>query len=384
MSPNPAWRSGARRRSTAAVPLALACLAVLLSGLATVRGEPVATPSELADRVASAVDRFIVPGYQGLAAAADRLEQSTGAWCGSGEAAASADVKAAFRDTVLAFARIEMVRFGPASRDNRIQRLALWPDQRGVVRRQVQRALAAPDQSLWSKDAIAGQSAAIQGLPALELLLYPSANTETTAAAAHRCRFAAAVAGHVSELARRIVAEWTAADGWRAAMLAPTPTSAAYHSHEEAAADAVRALLTGLQIVREQEILPRLKAIESSKPASGLPFERSQLSIPYLLAGLAGARDLQSALGLEDIAARVGAKDTDKAWMQQYLTNAYGVLEADARLAAPNGAGGEALQSDAKALRQAAFYANGLRQVIGREIAPAAGILIGFNELDGD
>lgn len=356
----------------------------MLSFVGPVRGEPVATTGELAEMVTAAVDRFIVPGYEALAAAAHRLEQATGAWCASGEASAPTEVKAAFRDTVLAFARVEMVRFGPAGRDNRGQRLALWPDPRGVVRRQVQRALAAPDQSLWSKDAIAGQSAAIQGLPALELLIYPLARTETAADAGHRCRLAAAIAGHVAEVTRRIRSEWTAVDGWRATMLAPAAENAAYHSQQEAAADVVRALLTGLQIVREQEIVPRLKAIEGARPASGLPFERSGLSLDYMLAGLAGARDLQSQLRLEDVAARVGAKDAEKAWMRQYLANAYGVLETDARLAGATGPIGKTEQGDAKALRQAAFYANGLRQVIGREIAPAAGILIGFNELDGD
>ncbi|MEW5964071.1 MAG: imelysin family protein [Pseudomonadota bacterium] len=379
MSRGTAWQ-----RLAGALPLALVCLATMLSGLGPARGEPVTSASELAEFVVAAVDRFIVPGYEALAAATDRLEQATGAWCASGEAAAPAAVKAAFRDSVLAFARVEMVRFGPAGRDTRTQRLALWPDQRGVVRRQVQRALATPDRALWSKEAIAIQSAAIQGLPALELLIYPLARTESAAEATHRCRLAAAVAGYVAELARRIRSEWTTADGWRSVMLAAAPDNPVYHSHQEVAADLVRALLTGLQIVREQEIMPRLKAIESAKPASGLPFERSGLSIDYLLAGLAGVRDLQAALALEEVAARLGAREADKAWMRQWLASAYGVLETDAHLAEPKSKAGDKWLADAKALRQAAFYANGLRQLIGREIAPAAGLLIGFNELDGD
>jgi hypothetical protein len=70
--------------------------------------------------------------------------------------------------------------------------------------------------------------------------------------------------------------------------------------------------------------------------------------------------------------------------MTQWLANAYGVLETDAHRAEPRSAPGTKMLGDVKALRQAAFYSNGLRQVIGREIAPAAGLLIGFNELDGD
>jgi hypothetical protein len=35
-------------------------------------------------------------------------------------------------------------------------------------------------------------------------------------------------------------------------------------------------------------------------------------------------------------------------------------------------------------VRQMRFHLNGLRQMIGRELAPAAELSIGFNELDGD
>lgn len=384
MTRRPTRRKPVPGRLTGAIAIALVSVWSAMSAPGVARSEPVIAPSELTQMIVGGVDQFIVPGYDALASATDRLEQATVTWCRTGEVGAPAAVREAFRDSVLAFSRVEMVRFGPAGRDTRTQRLALWPDQRGVVRRQVQRVLTTAGQELWTKEAIAGQSAAIQGLPALELLVYPLARTESAAEATHRCRTAAAVAGHVAELARRIRTEWTAADGWRAAMLAPSPENAAYHSHQEAATDLVRALLTGLGIVREQEIMPRLKAIENGKPASGLPFERSGLSIDYLLAGLAGARDLQAALRLDLVAARLAARSSEKAWMTQWLANAYGVLETDAHRAEPRSAPGTKMLGDVKALRQAAFYSNGLRQVIGREIAPAAGLLIGFNELDGD
>ena len=356
----------------------------LLVAPATARSDPVTSDSELAEMVANTIDRRIVPGYEALAAKAGDLARATAAWCATKAQAAPSEVLQAFRESVLALARIEMFRFGPAGRDSRLQRIALWPDPRGVVRRQTQRLLAKPDPGLWSSEAIAAQSAAVQGLPALELLLYPSAGSPGADQIEHRCRLAAAIAGNVAALAATITAEWTAPDGWRAAMVAPSASSLSYHSQQEAAADLVRALLTGLQIVREQEIMPWLKAVEASRTSAGLPFERSGLAKDYLVAGIQSLRELKVTLRLEEVAARVGAREPDKRWMQEWMASAVETLEGNAAVFAGPSAGAPETRPDIKPLRQAAFFSNGLRQIIGRELAPAAGLLIGFNELDGD
>jgi predicted lipoprotein len=360
--------------------LAICCLGALL-GAAPAGGEPVVTSRALAEISAAVIDRHIVPSYSALGSAADRLKGLTRSWCDANAASPPGAVLDAYRETVLAFARIEMVRFGPASRESRSQRIAFWPDTRGVVRRQIQRALASGDSKLASREVIATQSAAIQGLPALELLLFPPAGEAPTG---HRCQLAAAVAANVADLADDITREWTMPGGWRDVMLSPAADNPSYHSHEEAAAALVRALLTALQIIREQELTPRLKAAESSRAAAGLPFERSGLSIDYLLAGIHAARELHAALHLDEVASRLSAVDPERTWMVQWMTNAYEVLERNARSLTPHSAAVTGDGEARKALHQAAFYANGLRQLIGRQLAPAAGLLIGFNELDGD
>ena len=38
----------------------------------------------------------------------------------------------------------------------------------------------------------------------------------------------------------------------------------------------------------------------------------------------------------------------------------------------------------ARELRMVRFHVEGIRKLVGREIAPLAGLTIGFNELDGD
>ena len=377
---------GGGRSALVAVAAALVWLVAPGPAAAPARAEAAATDRELAAFVRAAVELHVVPGYAMLGAAARQLERTISVWCETRQSATPVEVQRAFRGTALALARIEMIRFGPASRDSRLQRIALWPDPRGVVRRQTQRILAEGDRALWNREAIGAQSAAVQGLPALELLLYPAPDAAgSESATEHRCRLAYAIAGNVAGLVGQIATEWTEAEGWRAAMLAPSPAATApYHTTQEAAAELVRALLTGLQIVREQEIMPWLKAVEASRRSAGLPFERSGLSKDYLLSGIDALRQLKLLLGLDEVAARLAVHEPDKDWMRGWMASAIESLQTSAALFEPPSSGDPEGRPDIKALRQAAFYSNGLRQIIGRELAPAAGLLIGFNELDGD
>lgn len=353
-------------------------------GATLASAEPLTRSSELTEMVTAAIDQHILPGYAALTASTARLRGAVDAWCAEGGSTPPPPVLAAFRAAVLSWARMEMIRFGPASHDNRVQKIAFWPDPRGVVRRQTTQALASGAAAPATREAIAAQSAAIQGLPALEIVLSAAQADKVGGDHQARCRLAAAIAANVDELSRQIADGWSGPDGWRQRMLSPGPANAAYKSNVEAASEITRSLLTGLQIVREQEIVPWLKSAEASRATAGLPYERSKLSKEYLLAGLESIHALQSALRLEEVAHRLGIREPDKSWMERWMTSAYEVLLSDGQtFVMPSTAATEA-RPDIKALRQAAFYANGLKQMIGREIAPAAGLLIGFNELDGD
>jgi len=360
-----------------------ACLCALFVGQAAAHGAAVIDPAELAGRAAAAVDQHIVPAYVALASSTRRLHEETQDWCRDAVPTPPRAVLDAFRTAALDWARIEMIRFGPASQNNRLQRIAFWPDPRGVVRRQAGRALTSADETLATPGAIAAQSAAVQGLPALEIVLYADPAIVADKAA-YRCRLASAIAGNVANLAQEIADGWRKADGWRQRMLAPGPENPAYRSDAEAVSELVRSLLTGLQIVRDQEILPRLKAVEASRTVAALPFVRSDLSKDYLLAGIGSLRALQEALRLDEVAARLGESEPDKNWMKAWIASAQDVLVRDAAAFEPLSTAAPEGRADIKALRQAAFFSNGLRQIIGRELAPAAGLLIGFNELDGD
>lgn len=330
------------------------------------------------------IDQHILPRLESFAGKASELSAAVHRWCEDGRPGTPDRVHQAFEDAVVSWAGAEIIRFGPARKQDRLVRIAFWPDRRGVVRRQTRRALAAGDPKLLSTEEIAEQSVALQGLPTLELLLYPAATQESEETARYRCRLAEAIAGNVAKLADGLHADWMGPDGWRAMMLSAGPENAVYKSDAEAAAEIVKSLLAALQIIRQNEILPWQETVEAGKRWAGLPFEHSGLSKRYLRAGVESARSLHRALQLDAFAESLGKSDPDKAWMQSWLQNAYRYFERELAgfdLPAIMQAAGK---TDASHIRRAKFYVNGLVQIIGREIAPAAKLFLGFNELDGD
>lgn len=337
--------------------------------------------------VVSAVDNTIVPAYQFFADASAKATDAVAQWCDTPSPATLQAARTAFTGSIHAWARIEHIRFGPARTDNRWQRIAFLPDPRGVVRRQVAKTLAEHPQNLLNAQAIGEQSAALQGLPAVEILLFSLPQDEVPEALAYRCRLAQAISAHVAMLARNMADDWTVPGGWRQRMVSAGPHNKDYQSPNEAASELVRTLLTGLLIVREEMFLPWLKAAEAKKPWAGLPFERSGRARDIVSTALHALDNFHRALHLDRVVEDMGNKDQRKAWLKNWMRAAFVSLERDAAaIVLPSSDALEAAGSEEnlKALRRARFSINGLRQIIGREIAPAAALTIGFNELDGD
>ena len=337
--------------------------------------------------VTSAVDNTIVPAYQFFADVSGKTTAAIAEWCDHPSPATQEAARKSFHGNVHAWARIQHIRFGPARTNNRWQRIAFLPDPRGVVRRQVAKVLAEHPQNLLTVEAIAEQSAALQGLPALELVLFAATKAEAYDAQTYQCRLAKAISGHVTKLANEMASDWDGPAGWRHRLFTAGPGNKDYQSPNEAASELVRTLLTGLQLVREEMLLVWLKAAEAKMAWAGLPFEKSGQARDVVATSVVALRNLHNALHLDRVISEIGAKDKSKAWMKGWIAKAYGDLEHDAKtmvLPAKNSAAEIASDYNLMALRRSRININALRQLIGREIAPASALTIGFNELDGD
>lgn len=368
----------------------LGAVAIAIAAAFAVTGPARAeVPKTHSQMVHDSVDKYVIPHIEDLQAKTQQLVTSLSAVCKAddgGKPAAFAKAKDDFAATVRSWAGVEFVRFGPMGEGGRAERFAFWPDTRGILFRQLPPVLAKRDPALLEPGAIGKQSAAIQGLHALELILTDEKRpmTGTDDDARYRCAFAAAIGENLNQIAKDLVAAWEDADGWRKRMYVPGSDNKVYPEPADAARDLVRALLTGLQLVQERQIKPRLDTLSGVPKSPRLPFERSKLGIVYLQAGLEALGDFTEEFGIATYA------PPDKMWMRGWLSRAFDLLDRDSPqvpLKPEPPADVEKIDKQGPEItlvRRMRFHLNGLRHMIGRELAPAAELSIGFNELDGD
>lgn len=354
------------RRSGCVIALVLVALALFLP----LRRSFAATLEDHARLVARVLDGHAVPAFAALKDATAKLPPAVSQEClAGGDTSQAAE---AFKQAVIAFAAAEFYRFGPLAEKGRRERLAFWPDPRGVVARQVRQAVAAKDSNLIAPGAISQQSAALQGLPALELLLFDKGFRRDDQEAKYSCDLALAAAFNIAGVADETYQVWVAKDGMREKMLAAGPQNEMYRSHSEAAAELLKSLLTGLQAVSELQLKPRLPG---AKPGAKGPFAKAGLERHVYASTTASLRKLYDLLALEASLA------PEKAWMKNW---AHGTWRAVAMSDGMGGAASSVPEADAPALKEVISRIGGLRMLIGKEMSNAAGIPIGFNELDGD
>jgi uncharacterized protein len=353
------------------------CLLAVVALPLVARGAPSA-PSfpKLNARV---IDTYVLPRFKKLAETSGKLADDLARTCDGDEKSAKA-VKDDFADTVLAWASVEFLRFGPMSQIGRPERFDFSPDPRGVTQRQVSGLVAKRDSTALDPALLAKKSAAVQGLSAIEGLLYDDARpiTGIDDEARYRCKLALSMAQSTHTLARDVVAEWDGEQGWRRRMLEPGPQDAPYKTPEEPAADFARALITGLQMIQDREVAPMIAAVATPDKPPRLPFARSGLSARYIASGLGSAKALYETMGLGR------SVPSDKAWMPRWITAAFERLARDAPAAVESIPRAKDNPDRARELRMVRFHVEGIRKLVGREIAPLAGLTIGFNELDGD
>lgn len=364
------------------VALSLALGVVVLSPVppAAAKIEQRAVEAQQLQRISAAIDGHVIPRVQNLVTAAERLARDTSSYCKAGDGDLWARVRTSFADAVTAWAAVSHLRFGPIVKEARAQRVSFWPDPRSIVWRQIKRVMGQENTALLAPGALSDQSVAIQGLSALELLLEKQIPVTAGASSkdTFKCKLAAAIADNVHKITQQELAEWTSEAGWRTTWLTQPP-HADETSHSGAMTALVKSVLTGLQVIREQQVLVLQDILAGKGRTSRLPYFRSGLSSAYLRASVESTCELLGKLDLGIFAPK------DKPWIKAWLRDACRTLNQRAlNTKIPKSKDGFPGDLEAFDLRQLRFYTNSLRQIIGRQIAPNAGLTIGFNELDGD
>lgn len=326
-------------------------------------------------------DGFARPKAAAFASAAEGMRREMAALCAAPDAAALARAREGFAGLVAAWGGVSVLRFGPLPAENRFERVFFWPDARGVIVRQVQVLLAEQDESVLDAAALAGKSVAVQGLPALEYVLHGTgaealATFKSLGEGGHRCRYGLAIAGNVEDIARAVQSEWAAGAAFHDTFAMPAPEHELYRSPREVAAEAVKAMATAVQFVRNAELLPALGDSADKARGRRAPLWRSDLTFALAMAQIDAVAALADASGFAADEAVRRPVET----LRLDLVNAsaaLGKIEAPAETAF-------AEPADRDRIRYVTVALDTANKTLGGALSAALGLTMGFNALDGD
>ncbi|MFC3226299.1 imelysin family protein [Marinibaculum pumilum] len=356
----------------------LAILLLIASAQPGKAAEPL-PDTDLRGLVVAALTHYIRPGFAALAEASAILRDRTGALCEAPSPVALDGARAAFTDTVRAWSGVEYVRLGPMTEANRADRLYFWPDRKGITLRHVQRDLAAEDPGLLTAEGMAEASIAVQGLPALEFLLYGSGAEDLAAAPArYRCAFAAAVAANIAAISATAAAEWQDEDGFSALLLSPGAENPLYRNAEEAAVRITDIPGTGIHALRDQKLLPVIGSGPEDARPNLAPFRRSGLTNVALLTNLQGLKMLAD-LGGISAATRDRAPALQTA-IDTVYSNSFAAMDS------VEGLLGEAAADPERRspVNYLALLTDRLRSLLQDQMPGELGMKVMFNAYDGD
>lgn len=346
------------------------CAVVILLGLA-------APGSAATDQAVELAGDTIAQEYDELRQHAEALDTSLGKLCRQAKQSDLADTQHRFAEVVDAWSRVETIRFGPVTEKNRLERILYWPDRKGLGLKQVQAALANQDATAADIKTLPDKSVAMQGLGALEFVLYGTGSEELAAGKPdnYRCRYGQAIAANIFAISRELAQNWPAfARQWAN----PGPDNALFRNDGESFAELVNVFIEGIEMIRDI----RLKGFlgfdtKGDKPRQAI-YWRSQLTTQSLSADMNGLRVLYETSGLGKTLTGENA----------YIADAIGAIlrKASTSLGKDTGPIAETLADPAKRKSLEGFRGSvaALRDLVGTQLTTALGLSAGFSSLDGD
>lgn len=245
------------------------------------------------------LERYIQPSYHDFQDDSVHLMAAVHSLCEHPTKAHLQKAQAAFSLTAKSWAHIEWLRVGPVMADYRLERVLFYPDRKGTGLRQVQRALIKQDRTTLDVDSLSQKSVAMQGLGALEFLLFGTGHENLADIGdAYRCQYALAIASNLSQIATALVDGWKhgsqAADAW----LNPNLDNLFFRDDTEALNRLIGTLIHGMEAIRDVRLGSFLyDEPQKDRPKSAI-FWRSDSSMAMITQGLKGLAQFYEVSGL--------------------------------------------------------------------------------------
>ena len=370
-------------------PMVACTIAIgLFAAVALMAGPARSAPADFDHRKLAEVARtsFIVPKYVKLETGVKLLQTAISALCRSPANEQLQLARKAYRNTVASWGAVEFIRFGPVAKRNRLERLFYWPDRKGRGRRQVLRLLSAKDKSALDPSQLAVKSVAVQGLTALELILFGKASDQLALnrTDSFACNYATAIATNLRNIVSAIVQEWMPGGEFELVWSSPGAQNQAYLSPSEVSLELVKTLDHGLENLRDRRIAPILGFGKNRRRKSRPVLWRSKSSMILINANIEGLYELLFDGGLSDV--YVASKPHKGERAEDLMASIKSEFELMIGMSRQLASEADPFsQPDiAGRLVPIGFPLRNIRHNAVTELKSAAGLAIGFNASDGD
>lgn len=238
-----------------------------------------------------ALEEHIRPRFKDLNEKTVLLEGAVKSYCAGKPETTRTNLEGAFRQVLQSFSMVEHLRFGPLVKKNRLERLAFWPDHKGIGLKQVRKVLRIEDKTVLTLSGLQGKSVAVQGLTALEYLMYGTGK-DKFGKGHFRCQYAEIISQNLSMIAGEIVAGWGGGAAYTKIYLNPNEQSEIFMDRNEVMRTLFISFLTGFKLVKDFKIMrPMGKSIERARPKRAA-FWRSKSAIMVTRGNVTGIKEL--------------------------------------------------------------------------------------------
>jgi predicted lipoprotein len=357
-----------------AMRIAALTLALLLPA-STVQAAPDYKAIELA-----ALDGQIVPGFRQFAERAAALQQTAETFCKKPDAQGLEAVRGGFNNAMDAWQAVQYVSFGPVEMLNRGQRIQFWPDKRNAGDRQLLALLRDRKAESLDPSRLPNISVGVQGLPALETLLYGKDQPEKLLVAdedaAFRCRLITVIAGNLATIGNDIAAEFSKPDGFRAAIENVGTATSRYANHREAALQLFNAVHGELEAVAEAKLSYPLGIKPAEARAGRAESWRSKRSLRNVIINLEAVKAVFAAAFAPALAKQSPVLITQRfdATLAQAISFAQKLPPMEDNMTTTDGW---------RNLSASKIYVKGTAAVF-EQVGAELDLAVGFNALDGD
>lgn len=313
--------------------------------------------AEIAERVLTVFDHQFSAFRDESAALAD----ASVAYCDEGP---REPVLSALEATWQAWAPLDAYQFGPIEQQAAALTVNFFPDKKNFTGRALHQHLKRPEAEQGDPAIVANSSAALQGLPAIERLLFEDLQT---------CPALVGVTGNLARIASDLYDGWFAPDGWADLVRSAGPDNAVYLSNTEFTKQAFTAIDFSILRLKDHRLGRPLGTYERAFPKRAEAW-RAGLTNQIMIAQLDGL----TALIDEGFSEAVSPPARDEAI--KILADLRTRIDA---IGAPLA---KAVENPLMRVRVEGIMSklDQLKLHLDTEIAPSLGVETGFSAGDGD